>query len=195
MRFRASLSALLTVGAVTGSVAAVALAATGDDPVVLKEAAGDTAPDLVRAELRRTADGRLRASIDLAHSVTAKSLLPKSGIPGSICLRIYTVATAGVLPPDYLVCATPDAKGQKLKASVMAEQVNELPKRVGTATVTRATNRSVVMRFSQSSIGKPAVITFAAEATRAGCARLSCVDTLPDAPKTAKLVLHEGSSG
>ena len=45
------------------------------------------------------------------------------------------------------------------------------------------------MRFSQTSVGKPSVIRFAAEATRAGCTRASCVDTLPDSPKTAKLLL------
>ena len=34
------------------------------------------------------------------------------------------------------------------------------------------------------------VIQFAAEATRAGCVRLGCVDTLPDAPATKKLILR-----
>jgi hypothetical protein len=107
-------------------------------------------------------------------------------------MRIYATTTAkpGVLPPDFLVCATPDSKGRALHGSVLAEQVNALPKKVGTAKVTRASQKSVVMRFSQSSVGKPALIHFAGEATKAGCVRTSCVDTVPDAPGTAKLLLR-----
>lgn len=107
-----------------------------------------------------------------------------------MCLRVYTAATPGALPPDYLVCVTADAKGKTLRGSVLAEQVNALPKRVATATVTRPSLRSMVVRFSQSAVGKPAEIQFTGEAARAGCIRASCVDTVPNAPKTAKLTLR-----
>ena len=190
MQSRFRLAAPILVTGLAGSLAAVALAATSGAPVIVKEDAGGAAPDLVRAELRRASDGRLRAAVNFAQGVSVKSLVSKAGPSGSICVRIYTTATPGALPPDFLVCATPDSKGRTLKAAVFAEQVNALPKRVAGALVTRASSRSVVMRFSQSSVGKPAVIRFAAEASRAGCTRLSCVDTLPDSPKTAKLLLR-----
>lgn len=179
--------------ALAGTAAAAALAAQGDTPVVATERAGGApagAPDLTRVSLQRSRDGRLRAGISLAADLAPKDLVAKSGPPGSVCLRVYTSTKPGVLPPDYLVCVTADATGKTLRGTVMAEQVNALPKKVGTAAISRTSKRSLVMRFSQSVVGKPSVVQFAAEATRAGCVRVSCVDTLPDAPKTAKLTLR-----
>lgn len=173
--------------------AGVAVGAPGDKAIVVTEKPGGAAsraPDLTRVSLQRSADGRLRAGMSFAAPLTVKAMVARTGPPGSVCLRLYTSAKPGVLPPDYLVCATPDARGRTLRGSVLAEQVNALPKKVGTAIVTRTSTRSVVMRFSQSSIAKPPVIEFAAEATRAGCTKAACVDTLPDAPSTAKLVLR-----
>ena len=184
---------IATLAVLAGVVAAVALGAAAGKPVVVTESTPDAAPnapDLVRAELQRSADGRLRAALTFAKSVTTKSLVAKSGPPGSVCMRIYTQATPGVIPPDFLVCATPDSKGKSLRGAVMAEQINALPKKVASAIVTRSSQRSVVLRFSQSSVGTPPQIRFAGEATRAGCTRTSCVDTLPDAPGTAKLLVR-----
>jgi hypothetical protein len=45
------------------------------------------------------------------------------------------------------------------------------------------------VRFSQTVVGRPKTIRFAGEATKPGCPRTSCVDTAPDAPKTATLKL------
>jgi hypothetical protein len=173
--------------------AGVAFGAPGDKAVVATEKPGGAAtgaPDLTRVSLQRSSDGRLRAGIGFAAALTIKKMVARTGPPGSVCLRLYTSTKPGILPPDYLVCATPDAKGKTLRGSVLAEQVNALPKKVGTAAVTRTSTRSLVLRFSQSSVAKPSVIQFAAEATRAGCTKASCVDTLPDAPKTATLVLR-----
>lgn len=185
-------AAVVTAG--LSSLGAVALAATGEDPVVAREKAKDAAaraPDLRRTSLQRGGDGRLRATITLAAKLSTKDLVAKSGPPGSLCLRLYTRATPGVLPPDYLVCVTADAKGRRLRGTVLAEQVNALPKRVGRASVSQTkSRRSVIVRFSQTSVGRPSVIRFAAESTRAGCPRLSCVDTLPNAPGTSKLLLR-----
>lgn len=183
----AGLAALTLLG--TG----VALAAAPGAPVVVTEKAGDVpagAPDLKRLSLQRASDGRLRAGLTFAQDLPATALVAKSGPPGSVCLRLFTAATPGILPPDYLVCVTADAKGKTLRGSVLAEQVNRLPKRIGSAVVSRPSRRSIVLRFSQSVIGRPPVIQFAAEATRAGCVRAGCVDTLPDAPATAKLILR-----
>lgn len=182
-----SLAALACVGA--GS----ALAASGDKPVVAGEKAGGAAagaPDLTRVSLQRSSDGRLRAGLTFASELEPKAFVAKSGPPGSACLRVYTNSTPGALPPDYLVCITSDAKGKAFRGTITAEQVNALPKKVGTAIVSRPSKRSVVLRFSQSSVGKPPVIRFLAEATREGCIRASCVDTLPNAPETKQLTLR-----
>lgn len=173
--------------------AGIALAASPNTPVVASEKAGGAvagAPDLTRVSLQRSSDGRLRAGLNFGANLAPKDLVAKSGPPGSVCLRLYTATTPGVLPPDYLICVTSDAKGKTLRASILAEQVNKLPKKVGTATVTRPSKRSLALRFSQSSIGRPAVIRFGAEATKPGCVRASCVDTVPNAPATKKLTLR-----
>ncbi len=178
---------------VTALASAVAIGATGDGAVVATEKAGGAAagaPDLTRVSLQRSVDGRLRVGISFAEALTVKDMVAASGPPGSACVRLYTSTQPGVLPPDYLVCATPDAKGKALRGTVLAEQVNALPKKVATAAVSRASTKSLVLRFSQSAVGKPSVVQFAAEATRAGCVKAGCVDTLPNAPKTAKLVLR-----
>ncbi len=172
---------------------AAALAAPGDTAVIATEKAGGAAkgaPDLTRVSLQRGSDGRLRAGMSFASTLAMRDLIAREGPPGSVCLRVYTSTTPGVLPPDYLVCATVDARHRKFRGTVMAEQVNAFPKKVANAVVSRTSARSLVLRFSQSSVGKPPVIKFAAEATRAGCTKSGCVDTLPDAPQTAKLVLR-----
>jgi hypothetical protein len=48
----------------------------------------------------------------------------------------------------------------------------------------------VTLRFSQTAIGKPATLYVAAETTRPGCPRGSCIDLAPDAPKTLTLKLR-----
>ena len=47
-----------------------------------------------------------------------------------------------------------------------------------------ASGRSVVLRFAQSSLGRPPRISFAAESTRPGCERVSCIDSAPDGGAT-----------
>jgi hypothetical protein len=37
-----------------------------------------------------------------------------------------------------------------------------------------------VLRFTQSSIGRPGRLRFAVESTRPGCERPACIDTVPD---------------
>lgn len=180
-------------GALVAAVACAGAAGAAGKAVIVDEKRGDAAdgtPDLTRLSLQRADDGRLRAGLTFADDLTPKRLVAKSGPPGSVCLKLFTNTKPGVLPPDFLICVTSDAKGTKLRASILAEQVNKLPKKVGTATITRPSRRSMVLRFSQSSVGRPAIIQFAAEATRPGCTKAGCVDTLPDAPGTAELTLR-----
>jgi hypothetical protein len=47
-----------------------------------------------------------------------------------------------------------------------------------------ATGRSIVLRFTQSSIGRPQRIRFAVESTRPGCERVTCIDRVPEGSAT-----------
>jgi hypothetical protein len=192
--------ALLAVAGLGAAAVLPATAATGARsakvrPVIVADARGDArtgVPDLVRVRMDRASDGRVRAILSLAEEFVGKDLLAdkdSSGPPGSLCLRLWTAAKPGLAPPDYLVCLTADADG-RLRASVTQERPNDTPVRVGAATVSRPSTRAVTLRFSQSAIRRPKAVTFAAESTRPGCARTSCVDTAPDAPKTARLTLR-----
>jgi hypothetical protein len=153
------------------------------------DARGDKAPDLIRASLGRGSDGRLRATFSLAAKLTPNDLRTTSGPPGSLCLRMWTVSEPPNQPEDFLACVTTQAD-DTLRGTVMREDLDGLPDRVGAASVSLRDGRIVIVRFSQSAIGRPSTIRFAAEGTRAGCARTSCVDSAPDAPKTATFKLR-----
>ncbi|HUR84664.1 MAG TPA: hypothetical protein VMY78_04905 [Solirubrobacteraceae bacterium] len=171
------------IAAAVALVAGVAAAAPSK-PVVIQDAAEDvTGPlDLQRVSLSRASDGRLRAVLTFAAEVTPANLLADTGPPGSACLRIWTAADAdpAAMRPDRLVCVTA-GKDEKLRAGVFEQRDAGLPRRLANASVKpNASGRSFVVRVSQSSLGRPALIRFAAESTRAGCDRTSCVDSAPD---------------
>ena len=115
-----------------------------------------------------------------------RDLLADSGPPGSVCLRVWTAADADPRStrPDRLVCVTARSASE-LRASVLEQRDAGLPRRVGSASVRRnASGRSLIVRISQSALGRPGRIRFAAESTRPGCERASCIDTAPAAPAT-----------
>jgi hypothetical protein len=176
--------------AALGALGAVAWAAA-PQPQAATDAKGDvrSALDLTRLSVARSADGRLRASITLATAWEAKDLLADSGPPGSICLKAWTTTAPPDTTPDYLVCATSDKAGE-LRGSILQARANRLPARTGGADVSRPSQRTVTLRFSQAAIGKPATLYVAAEATRPGCTRGSCTDLAPDAPKALTLKLR-----
>jgi hypothetical protein len=162
-------------------------------PVVVKDAKGDApagSPDLTRAQLGLSSDRRLRAALTLAGDWVARDLLAGDGPPGSVCARLWTVTRPGSAPPDYLACVTSRADGETFRGSVFQTRPGNELRRVAAAIVGRTSGRTVTLRFSQTSVGNPRLIRFAAEATRPGCARVSCVDTAPDAPKTATFRLR-----
>ena len=178
---------LLAAGAFAGACAAlvvsVAIAAPSKRAVI-----GDPrddvggALDMTRASLERASDGRLRAVVTFAARITPKALLAESGPPGSACLRIWTAADADpeATRPDRLVCLTARS-ADELRGGVYEVRGDELPRRVARASAKRnSSGRSVVIRFTQSSIARPARIRFAVESTRPGCERTSCIDTIPD---------------
>jgi hypothetical protein len=182
--YRGRLPALAAVSVTAALVVvAVALAATSE-PVVLSDAKEDVdgALDLQRASLSLASDGRLRAVVTFVGKVDPKALLAKSGPPGSVCVKIWTAkdADADAMAPDRLVCITARSDDE-LRASVFEQDDPGLPRRVGTASASlNKSKRSLVVRIAQSALGRPELIRFAIESTRPGCARVSCVDALPD---------------
>ena len=188
--------ALVVAALILLALAAPAVA-DAPSPVAVRDAAGDAGKgglDIVRTSLGRGADGRLRASVTMAKAWAPSELLARDGTsPGSICVRMWL---AGRRPasnrPNYLACATA-ADSARLKASVMRERAGDLPERAGSATASKVSARTAIIRFAQGAIGRPASLRFAAEALPAGCPALECADEAPDAPGSALLVLRSSS--
>lgn len=147
------------------------------------------APDIIRASLGRSSDGRLRAAFSLAADLEISDLRSDDGPPGSLCLRLWTVADPPNEPADFLVCVTAKA-ANTLRGTVLREDLDGQPDRVAEAKVRRRGDRVLIVSFSQSAIGRPRRLRFAAEATKAGCPRQSCVDVAPQSPRTALLRLR-----
>jgi hypothetical protein len=182
----------LALVAVAGALAVPALAAA-PKPVVEKDAAGDVNGklDLRQVVLARGTDGRVRVSMTLAAAWDADDLLSDSGPPGSLCAKLWTTSPANQdATPDRLVCVTAQSDGD-LRGSILQERPNQLPARTGSATVTRPSERTVTIRFSQTAIGKPATLELQAETTRAGCPRGSCIDRAPEQGAALVLKLRE----
>ena len=182
-RRRRRITAIAVACAPVAILASVAFAAPSK-PVVLSDPAGDVSGelDITRTSLQRAADGRLRAVLSFAAKVTPKTMLATAGPPGSACLRIWTGADVdpAASRPDRLVCVTARSEDE-LRGGVYEVSGPDLPKRIADAGVKlNASGRSVVIRFTQSSIARPQRIRFAAESTRPGCERPSCIDTVPD---------------
>jgi hypothetical protein len=186
---------LAAAGLAALALTAAAPAAEAPSPTVVKDAkdAAAGAPDLTRVQLGLTSDRRLRAALTTAVGWVAKDLLAKEGPPGSLCLRLWTVTKPGAAPPDYLVCITARQDGETTRGTVFKTEAGGQPKRVAGAIVGRTSERTVTLRFSQTAVGRPATIRFAAEATKPGCTHVSCVDTAPEAPKTATFKVRESS--
>ncbi|MBI5104201.1 MAG: hypothetical protein HZB46_04310 [Solirubrobacterales bacterium] len=126
----------------------------------------------------------------MAAAWESSALRAEDGPPGSVCVRVWTSSDPPDEPPDFLVCATADEGGQ-LRGSVLRERPNQLPERVAKAVVSRPSGRTVTLRFSQSSVGRPAAVDVSAETSRAGCPRVTCIDTAPDAPDTDRLRIRK----
>jgi hypothetical protein len=186
---------LLAGGVAMLALSAAAPAAETPSPVVVKDArdAVAGAPDLTRAQIGLASDHRVRIALTLAAPWQPKDLIAGEGPPGSLCVRLWTVTKPGTTPPDYLVCATTRADGETMRGTVFKSASGEPLAKAGVAIVGRTSDRTMTLRFSQSAVGRPKSIDFIAEATKPGCMRVSCVDTAPEAPKTATFRLR-GSS-
>jgi len=172
------------LGVALSAIVVTAALAAASKTLVITDPRGDVSGtlDLTRVSLQRTSDGRLRAALSFAGKVTPKTLLAGSGPPGSACLRIWTAAGAdpASMRPNRLACLTARTDDE-FRCGVYEVTGAELPERIADVSVKpTASGQSIVLRFTQSSIGRPQRIRFAVEATRPGCARVTCIDTLPD---------------
>jgi hypothetical protein len=145
--------------------------------------------DLTRVQLGRAPDGRLRAALTLGAPWRMRDLPADDGPPGSLCLRLWTASDPPATFPDRLLCVTADARARHMRGTILVERDGVL-ERIARASLARSSERTLVARFSQSAIGRPARVRFAAEATAPGCGRPACVDTAPNAPTVATLVLR-----
>jgi hypothetical protein len=194
---RLALGAIVVLAVlVTGAAASVSTPKIGRATVVTDHTAdaADDGVDLARVTFARAPGGLLRASITSDDNFAPTDLRAKTGPPGSICLELWTVTVASANPPDYLVCVTANAQGDAMRATIMHQRSDQLPQLIGPAGVTRSSEHNVTLRFKQSAIGTPATIAFAVEATKSGCARVSCIDSAPDAPAVATLKLRSAST-
>jgi hypothetical protein len=183
------LAAAAALAACTLAAAASAPAATGDTVVVPDPVDTAGGLDLTRVQLGRAPDGRLRAALTLAAPWRMRDLPADEGPPGSLCLRMWTTTTDPGTFPDFLLCVTADARGRHMRGDLLVERDGALQRVTGVA-LARSSLRTVVARFAQSAIGRPASVRFAAEATPPGCPRPACVDTAPNAPTLATLTLR-----
>src|SRR5687768_7936777 len=139
-------------------VVSAALAATSK-PIVVTDARDDVSGplDITRTSLQRASDGRLRAALSFTEKLTPKALLAGSGPPGSACIRIWTAADAdpASMRPDRLACVTARSNDE-FRGGVYAIEGAGLPERVTGASVKITASRTtIVLRFTQSSIGRP----------------------------------------
>src|SRR6478752_6527415 len=172
---------------------AVAAAAFTPKTTTVKDAPGDVAKspmDLVRVAVGRASNGEVRASFTTQAGFKVRSMVAADGIPGSVCLRMWTKTNPGAASPDYLACATATKDGKHLDASVLQERAGTTPVRVGAARATRSNSSNVTIRFGQTLVGRPAVIHFAGETTPAGCDRVTCTDVAPENGRTAAFRLR-----
>ena len=154
--------------------------------------------DIVRMELARNADGRLRAEVTMAEPWDTADLRGPAGSTGlaSVCMRLYDTRDPTAEPPDWLVCATPARSGDGLVGKVLRDRVDGPPKAVGEARVTRPTARTIYLRFSQTAVRRPATLRFSAEVVtqREKCPKTTgCRDTAPDAPASIRLRLRSAT--
>ena len=177
---------LLTASGVAAAIAALVVSAAPaatSKTVVITDAREDVSGplDLRRVSLQRASDGRMRAALSFTEKLTPKALLTGSGPPGSACIRIWTGADAdpASMRPDRLVCVTARSDDE-FRGGVYEATGAGLPERIAGASVKITGSRTtIVLRFAQSSIGRPQRFRFAAESTRPRCERATCIDTAP----------------
>jgi hypothetical protein len=176
------------------ALVAPSVVAAPSKPALIQDEKGDVTGtlDLQKVKFNIDTKKRLRVAVTFAQTVKPADMLAKSGPPGSVCVRIWTATDADPtsMRPDRLACVTARSK-KALRARVYKQDGTGLPVPVANASLSRSkSNRSFVMRITPASLGGPRRVHLAVESTRPGCDRTSCIDTVPDAPKTRRFRLR-----
>jgi hypothetical protein len=149
--------------------------------------------DAVRVAMSTRPDGSERGEVTMRAAWDTADV----GNAGSICLKLYVKADPDGDPPDYLVCATPDAAGTGLTGRVLRNRANGLPVATAPATLSRPTARTLYLSFEPGAIRSPAKLRFAAETVWRGsrkCPRATgCTDLAPNAPGARDFRLHQAA--
>ena len=151
--------------------------------------------DIVRIAMSTRLDGTLRGEVTMRRAWRTASL----GDGGSICLKLFVRRDPDGELPEYLVCATPPAEGEDLRARVLRTRSNGRPRTAGDVAVSRPTRRTVFLSFEPGAIRRPARLRFSGESMWRGsrCPRAAgCADLAPDAPGARDFRLRpDGASG
>lgn len=187
---RVALTFVVLVALATGA----ATAQESVRPTFSKDRRGDArgSLDIVRVAMARTSRGDLRGEVTMAEPWETQALR-EGAAPATICLRLHTRRSPDAEPPDHLVCAMAPAEGDELIGTILRDRANGLPRQSSTAVVSRPTRRTLFFRFSPTGIGRPARVSFSAEAVTRGArcpAPLGCRDLAPDAPGAMQLRLR-----
>ena len=137
--------------------------------------------DVVRVAMSTRPDGSLRGELTMRRRWENADL----GERGSLCLKLYVKAAPDAQGPEYLVCATRPAEGDKLVGRVLRNRSSGPPRTLGDAAITRPTRRTVYLSFDPEEIRRPAKLRFAGESIWRGekCPHAAgCRDLAPDAP-------------
>lgn len=194
MRSRLRLLSLAVLSATALVLAATSVLAAPSKSTLLPDVKTDVsgALDLQRAKLSVDSKKRLRVAVTFARAVKPADMLAKTGPPGSLCVRIWTLADADpkAMRPDRLACVTARSR-TALRARVFKQDGPGAPVRVGRASLSRSkSRRSFVIRITPASLGGPRRVRLAIESTRPGCDRTSCIDTVPAAPTARRFRLR-----
>ena len=178
------------------ALAAAAPAAETPSPMVVKDPkdAVAGAPDLTRAQIGLASDRRVRFALTLAAPWQPKDLIARRGAAG-LAVRAPVDGDQARRHAARLPRVRDGARRRRDHARHRLQDASRASSWPGPALaiVGRTSDRTMTLRFSQTLVGRPKTIDFIAEATKPGCTRVSCVDTAPEAPKTATFRLR-GSS-
>jgi hypothetical protein len=176
-------------------VAAALLALTA--PLAWATSVRDRDDVTTKFDIAKVSGSHNRASDQLVHTVdfyeAIPHRLPKSGIPDSVCVEIWTRSTPTESPADYEACATP-AKGSAWKGSIARTRERGPRLRIGAVKVEQPTDTRLVLRIDPDDIKRPASYKWRTEATSFGTdckSSIGCPDYAPDRPETAETRLSK----
>ena len=176
-------------------VAAALLALTA--PLAWATSVRDRDDVTTKFDIAKVSGTHNRVSDQLVHTVdfyeAIPHRLPKSGVPDSVCVEIWTRSTPKESPADYEACATP-SKGSAWKGSIARKRDRGPRLRIGDVKVEQPSDTRLVLRIDPDDIKRPASYKWRTEATSFGTdckSSIGCPDYAPDRPETAQTSLSK----